>query len=38
MADSTRRLVNTPIGKILTKQVGLPAPVPLEALQPRRSR
>jgi 3-oxoacyl-[acyl-carrier protein] reductase len=30
MADRYQQLVNTPIGRIVTKQVGLPAPVELE--------
>jgi 3-oxoacyl-[acyl-carrier protein] reductase len=30
MADRYQQLVNTPIGRIVTKQVGLPAPVKLE--------
>jgi 3-oxoacyl-[acyl-carrier protein] reductase len=33
MADRYQQLVNTPIGRIVTKQVGLPAPVPLERYQ-----
>jgi 3-oxoacyl-[acyl-carrier protein] reductase len=34
MADKYTQMVNTPIGKILTKQVGLPAPVPLKRYTP----
>ncbi len=34
MADRYTQLVNTPIGKVLTKQVGLPAPVPLKRYSP----
>jgi 3-oxoacyl-[acyl-carrier protein] reductase len=34
MADKYTQIVNTPIGKILTKQVGLPAPVPLKRQSP----
>jgi 3-oxoacyl-[acyl-carrier protein] reductase len=34
MADKYTQIVNTPIGKILTKQVGLPAPVPLKRYSP----
>jgi 3-oxoacyl-[acyl-carrier protein] reductase len=30
MADRYQQLINTPIGRIVSKQVGLPAPVPLE--------
>jgi 3-oxoacyl-[acyl-carrier protein] reductase len=30
MADRYQQLVNTPIGRMVSKQVGLPAPVPLE--------
>jgi 3-oxoacyl-[acyl-carrier protein] reductase len=30
MSDRYQQLVNTPIGRIVSKQVGLPAPVPLE--------
>ena len=36
MADRYTQMVNTPIGKILTKQVGLPAPVPLKRYSPGR--
>ncbi len=36
MADKYTQLVNTPIGKLLTKQVGLPAPVPLKRYTPGR--
>jgi 3-oxoacyl-[acyl-carrier protein] reductase len=34
MADRYQQLVNTPIGRIVTKQVGLPAPVRLERYEP----
>jgi 3-oxoacyl-[acyl-carrier protein] reductase len=34
MADRYQQLVNTPIGRIVTKQVGLPAPVGLERYEP----
>ncbi len=34
MADRYQQLVNTPIGKLVTKQVGLPAPVKLERYEP----
>ena len=34
MADRYQQLVNTPIGKIVSKQVGLPTPVKLERFQP----
>jgi 3-oxoacyl-[acyl-carrier protein] reductase len=34
MADRYQQLVNTPIGRIVSKQVGLPAPVKLERYQP----
>ncbi len=34
MADRYQQLVNTPIGRIVSKQVGLPAPVPLERYEP----
>jgi 3-oxoacyl-[acyl-carrier protein] reductase len=34
MADRYQQLVNTPLGRIVTKQVGLPAPVPLERYEP----
>jgi 3-oxoacyl-[acyl-carrier protein] reductase len=30
MSDRYQQLVNTPIGKIVTKQIGLPSPVPLD--------
>src|SRR5947209_979008 len=30
MSDRYQQLVNTPIGRIVTKQIGLPQPVPLE--------
>ncbi len=34
MADRYQQLVNTPIGKIVSKQIGLPAPVPLRRYKP----
>jgi 3-oxoacyl-[acyl-carrier protein] reductase len=34
MADRYQQLVNTPIGKIVSKQVGLPAPVKLDRYEP----
>ncbi len=34
MADRYQQLVNTPIGRIVTKQVGLPSPVELERYEP----
>jgi 3-oxoacyl-[acyl-carrier protein] reductase len=34
MADRYQQLINTPIGKIVSKQVGLPAPVTLERYEP----
>ncbi len=34
MADRYQQLINTPIGKIVSKQVGLPAPVRLERYEP----
>jgi 3-oxoacyl-[acyl-carrier protein] reductase len=34
MADRYTQLVNTPIGRIITRQLGLPAPVPLERYSP----
>jgi 3-oxoacyl-[acyl-carrier protein] reductase len=36
MADRYQQLVNTPIGRIVTKQVGLPSPVKLERYEPGR--
>jgi 3-oxoacyl-[acyl-carrier protein] reductase len=36
MSDRYQQLVNTPIGRIVTKQVGLPTPVPLERYRPGR--
>jgi 3-oxoacyl-[acyl-carrier protein] reductase len=36
MADRYQQLVNTPIGKLVTKQIGLPAPQPLERYEPGR--
>jgi 3-oxoacyl-[acyl-carrier protein] reductase len=34
MADRYQQLVNTPIGRIVSKQIGLPTPTPLERYQP----
>lgn len=34
MADRYQQLINTPIGKIVSKQVGLPAPTQLERFEP----
>ena len=34
MADRYQQLVNTPIGRIVSKQVGLPSPVKLERYEP----
>lgn len=34
MADRYRQLINTPIGKLVSKQVGLPSPVKLERYAP----
>ncbi len=34
MSDRYQQLVNTPIGKIVTKQIGLPVPVALERYEP----
>jgi 3-oxoacyl-[acyl-carrier protein] reductase len=34
MADRYSQLINTPIGRTLAKQVGLPQPVPLERYEP----
>src|SRR5579884_1249775 len=36
MSDRYSQLVNTPIGKLVSKQVGLPQPVPLERWRPGR--
>jgi 3-oxoacyl-[acyl-carrier protein] reductase len=36
MADRYQQLVNTPIGRIVSKQVGLPSPVELERYEPGR--
>ncbi len=38
MADRYQQLVNTPIGRIVAKQVGLPNPPRLRALRARVSR
>ena len=34
MADRYTQLVNTPVGRVISKQVGLPTPVPLERYEP----
>ena len=34
MADRYQQLVNTPLGRIVSKQVGLPTPVKLERYEP----
>ena len=34
MADRYQQLINTPIGKLVSKQVGLPSPVSLERYEP----
>ncbi len=34
MADRYQQLINTPVGKIVSKQIGLPAPIPLELYEP----
>jgi 3-oxoacyl-[acyl-carrier protein] reductase len=34
MADRYTQLVNTPVGKILSKQIGLPSPIPLQRYEP----
>jgi 3-oxoacyl-[acyl-carrier protein] reductase len=34
MADRYQQLVNTPVGRIVTKQIGLPAPLRLERYEP----
>jgi 3-oxoacyl-[acyl-carrier protein] reductase len=34
MADRYQQLVNTPIGRIVSKQIGLPSPIPLERYEP----
>ena len=34
MSDRYQQLVNTPVGKIVSKQIGLPAPVKLERYEP----
>ena len=34
MSDRYQQLVNTPIGRIVSKQVGLPMPTPLERYEP----
>jgi 3-oxoacyl-[acyl-carrier protein] reductase len=34
MADRYQQLINTPVGKILSKQIGLPSPIPLQRYEP----
>ena len=34
MSDRYQQLVNTPVGKIVSKQIGLPTPVELERYEP----
>jgi 3-oxoacyl-[acyl-carrier protein] reductase len=34
MADRYSQLINTPIGKVISKQIGLPQPLPLERWEP----
>jgi 3-oxoacyl-[acyl-carrier protein] reductase len=34
MADRYQQLINTPVGKLVSKQIGLPAPVRLERYEP----
>jgi 3-oxoacyl-[acyl-carrier protein] reductase len=34
MSDRYQQLVNTPVGKIVSKQIGLPTPVKLERYEP----
>ena len=34
MADRYQQLINTPVGKLLSKQIGLPSPVPLARYEP----
>jgi 3-oxoacyl-[acyl-carrier protein] reductase len=34
MADRYQQLINTPVGKVLSKQIGLPAPTPLQRYEP----
>jgi 3-oxoacyl-[acyl-carrier protein] reductase len=36
MADRYSQLINTPIGKVISKQIGLPRPSPLERWEPGR--
>jgi 3-oxoacyl-[acyl-carrier protein] reductase len=36
MADRYQQLINTPVGRVLSKQVGLPQPVRLERYEPGR--
>jgi 3-oxoacyl-[acyl-carrier protein] reductase len=36
MSDRYARLINTPVGRIVSKQVGLPAPVKLQRYEPGR--
>src|SRR5947209_3082720 len=34
MSDRYQQLVNTPVGRLVTRQIGLPMPVPLERYEP----
>ena len=34
MTDRYQQLVNTPIGRVVSKQIGLPTPIPLERYEP----
>jgi 3-oxoacyl-[acyl-carrier protein] reductase len=34
MADRYQQLINTPVGKVLSKQIGLPSPIPLQRYEP----
>ena len=34
MADRYQQLINSPVGRIVSKQIGLPSPVTLERFQP----
>ena len=36
MADRYQQLINSPVGRIVSKQIGLPSPVTLERFQPGR--
>ena len=34
MADRYQQLINTPLGKLVSKQIGLPSPLPLDRFEP----